>query len=373
MKTSPEILRRLREGALRMKKGYQGVADRVPVYAQISHHSARLAGESTTDFFTDAETFLRCEIAADIFYEIDAPTIHYDVYNIESEAMGAGLIWSKTQIPAVDPCKPLLASVDSFRRLSPVKTGAVGRMPYVLEINSRLMDMGLAPKVRFTGLFTLAASLLGLQELITAIVTCPERVHRLMEFLTGEIVAPWIVCQREHCGSAETATGSDALASPPLISVEIVREFCLKYIKELERMVGGVRLAGLWGESVLPDPVELLDIKQAGSPGAIQVLDPDVTTLGPPFFREYADASGIALVMGLDANLMGNGAAAEIASRTRRFIEEGGRFGRFVMFINDIPYETPPENVHAVISTAHQYQADPSNTCYVRSRPVATS
>ncbi len=70
------------EGAARIRKASQGIADRVPVYAQMSHHSARLAGESTIDFFTDAETFLRCELAADVFYKIDAPTIHYDVYNI---------------------------------------------------------------------------------------------------------------------------------------------------------------------------------------------------------------------------------------------------------------------------------------------------
>jgi uroporphyrinogen-III decarboxylase len=246
-------------------------------------------------------------------------------------------------------------------------------MPYVLEINSRLMDMGLAPKVRFTGPITFAANLLGLQKLIMAIVTHPNRVHRLMKFLTHEIVAPWIVCQREHCGSNETATGSDALASPPLISIEMVREFCLKYIEELEQHVSGIRLAGLWGESVLPEPVDLLDIKKAGSPSTIQVLDPDVTALGARFFRKYADESGIALVMGLDAHLIGTGSIAEIEAKTRYFIEEGGEAGRFVLFINDIPYDTQPENVRAVVSTAHKYHADSSNTCYVRDNSDLTT
>lgn len=355
-----------REGVSRRKKGSQGIADRVPVYAQISHHSARLVGESTIDFFTNAETFLRCELAADVFYQIDGPTIHYDVYNIESEAVGAKLIWAEKQIPAVDPHNHLLSSVDAFEGLRPIKMGMAGRMSYVLEINARLMDMGLAPKVRFTGLFTLAANLLGLQELIIAIMTDPDRVHRLMQFLTHEIVAPWIICQREHCGNNETATGSDALASPPLISIEMIHEFCLRYIQELEQHVGGIRLAGLWGESCLPKPSELLDIKKAGSPGVIQVLDPDVTALGPAFFREYADESDVGLIMGLDANLIGSGSVAEIATRTREFIEEAGKAGRFVLFINDIPYDTQPENVRAAISVAHDYHADSSNTCYVQ-------
>jgi len=364
-----DLLTCLREGAARAKKGAQGVADRVPVYAQISHHSARLLGESSIDFFSDAETFLRCELAADAFYKIDGPTIHYDVYNIESEALGAPLIWGEEQIPTVDPRSPLLSSPDGFEELRPVRMGEDARMPYVLEINSRLMDLGLTPKVRFTGLFTFAANLLGLQQLILAILTEPDRVHRLMRFLTHEIVAPWGVCQREHCGSNETATGSDALASPPLATIEIVREFCLKYIQELEQLVGGIRLAGLWGESCLSEPETLLDLKKAGSPGAIQVLDPDVTALGPTFFREYADQSDLSLVVGLDANLVGAGSAEEVALRARRFIDEAGKTGRFVLFLNDIPYETPPENVRAAVAVAHEYQAASDGACYVRTEP----
>lgn len=368
--TETDILQWFREGIARLSKGSQGIADRVPVHAQMSHHSARLAGESSIDFFTNAEKFLKCELAADLFYELDAPTTHFDVYNIESEAMGTRLIWNEEQIPAIDSHNPLLTSVDAFDRLRPIKMGVAGRMPYVLEINSRLVDMGLPPKVRFTGLFTFAANLLGLQEFIMAILTEPARVHRLMSFLTHEIVAPWIACQREHCGYNATATGSDALASPPMVSTQIVREFCLKYVQKLDQLVGGVRLAGLWGESVLPEPADLLDIKRAGSQGAIQVLDPDVTALGPTFFRKYADDAGIAIVMGLAANLIGTGSVVEIASRTRRFIEEGGKTGRFVLFINDIPYDTPSENVRAVMSAAHEYHSDFSFFCRtVRGEP----
>lgn len=58
----------------------------------------------------------------------------------------------------------------------------------------------------------------------------------------------------------------------------MIREFCLRYARELEQAVGKIRLVGLWGESYLEDPAELLDIKRTASPGDIQVLDPDVST-----------------------------------------------------------------------------------------------
>ena len=230
-----EIREFFEEGNLRMKKGAAGVADRIPVTGQMSVHSARLLGESTLDFFADAELFLRCELTADVFYGLDTPTIHYDVYNIESEALGAELIKREEQIPAIDARKPLLRGTKDFVTLPPIKMGLSARMPYVLEINSRLMDMGLAPKIRFTGPFTFAANLLGLEELIMEILTDPEGVHRLIKFLTVEVLAPWIVCQREHCGRKDTATGSEALASPPLTTVGMLREFCLQYIEELEK------------------------------------------------------------------------------------------------------------------------------------------
>jgi uroporphyrinogen-III decarboxylase len=233
-------------------------------------------------------------------------------------------------------------------------------------MNARLSDIGLAPKIRFTGLFTLAANLVGLEQLLFSIVSRPDSVHRLMHFLTHEVVAPWIECQREQCGSRETATGSDALASPPLISVAMVREFCLSYVQELENLVGGVRLAGLWGESAIGEPRELLDVKLAGSPGSIQVLDPDVTVLGPSFFRRYADESGASLVMGLDAALVGSGREIDVVARAARFIEEAGLRGRFVLFINDIPCDAPVENVRAVVRTARCYEADPAGGSYVR-------
>ena len=352
---------------MRVKQGGQGLADMVPIYSQISHHSARITGESTIGFFTDARKFLRAELATDLFYDIDGPTIHYDVYNIEAEALGARLLWQEGQVPAVDPRNPLLGSIDALDTLPVVKAGAAGRMPYVLEMNARLKDMGLAPKIRFTGLFTLAANLIGLEELLLAILDCPDRVHRLMHHLTHEVVAPWILCQRERSGTRETATGSDALASPPLTSVPMVREFCLAYVQELEKLVGGVRLAGLWGESAIREPKELLDLKLAGSPGSIQVLDPDVTALGPSFFRRYAEETGASLVMGLDASLVGLGRETEIACRAASFIEEAGSRGRFVLFINDIPYDAPVENVRAVVRTARAYVADPGRGQYIRS------
>ncbi len=83
--------------------------------------------------------------------------------------------------------------------------------------------------------------------------------------------------------------------------------------------------------------------------------DPDVSVLGQTFYKKYADENDVGLIMELDANLIRRGSISEIKSRAKRFVEEAGSGGRFVLFINDIPYDTPPEHVRAVVSVAREH------------------
>ncbi|MCK4924945.1 MAG: hypothetical protein KAS61_08225 [Spirochaetes bacterium] len=354
------VTTRMREGLKRMEAAARGTADRIPVYAQMSHHAARLMGETTYRFYTDPQVFLNCELYGDELYGFDAPTIHYDCYNIEIEAMGADLIFAENETPAVNPRTPLLRSADGLSGLGHVQMGKSGRMPFVLEINRRLVDLGLAPKVRFCGIFTMSARLLGYEKLMSEILERPKAVHRLMRYLTDEVIAPWIACQRSHCDTDITATGSEALASPPLLTLDMIDEFCLQYVRRLEGNIGKIRLAGLWGESLVKDPVRFLEMKREFSGGMIQVCDPDATELGPSFFKTYADEHNVGLIMGIDAGLILSGPIRAIQVRSQRFVEEAGRNGRFVFFINDIPYNTPPEHVQAAVSVAraHRYEVD---------------
>ena len=140
-----------------------------------------------------------------------------------------------------------------------------------------------------------------------------------------------------------------------MLTVGMVREFCLEYIQRLERLVGKIRLVGLWGERCLDNPRELLDIKKEGCSYQLQALDPDVTALGPGLFKKYADAQDMTIIMGLDAHLIEQGPLEEIKTRVQWFIDEAGYEGRFILFLNDVPFNTPSEHVHAAVSVAHGY------------------
>ena len=155
-------------------------------------------------------------------------------------------------------------------------------------------------------------------------------------------------CNRDRIGSVCLSAA---------IILDLLNEFCIQYFKRLEDQVGGIRIAGVGGESKIKDPVKLLDIKRDGSKGMIQACDPDVSVPGPAFYKRYADKNDVGLIMGLDAGLIQSGPVSEIKKRARRLINQAGVNGRFVLFINDILYDAPPEHIHTVVAAAwdHQY------------------
>jgi uroporphyrinogen-III decarboxylase len=346
----------MRDRIARLKAGVAGCADCIPITAQLRHHAATLAGVSAREFYTNAETFLATQFAAWERYELDDLSTHFDLYNIEAEALGAPMTWCDDAAPEADPARRLLTSIDDWTTLRAPVIGRAGRMPYALEINDRLMELGLPAKVRFCGPVTIAAKLMGLDELLIACMTTPEKVHALFTFLCDEVIAPWIACQRERANGDETAGGADAFASPPMMTISMLHEFLVPYVDRFERAVGKVRLAALWGESTLADPRPLQDIKRHVYPGMLQALDPDASALGPDVFVRYAREHDMAMAMGIDAGLIEHGPVSAIRERATQFCQAGASEGRFVLFLNDIPANTPREHVHAAVEVAHAWR-----------------
>ncbi|MEJ2166585.1 MAG: hypothetical protein P8X90_13715 [Desulfobacterales bacterium] len=58
----------------------------VVIGAQSNDHSAHLAGVSTKQFFTDADTFARVQLLVTEYYRLDVLSNFGDVYIIEAEA-----------------------------------------------------------------------------------------------------------------------------------------------------------------------------------------------------------------------------------------------------------------------------------------------
>ena len=108
-------------------------------------------------------------------------------------------------------------------------------MPYVLEVMRRCYDLGLPVRIRFCSPFSLAVNIRGIEPLLIDMLTSPKFVHHLVTFLADEVLIPWVQTQREAIGQTEvSASGADAAASPPIVTVEILEEFVIPYVARNE-------------------------------------------------------------------------------------------------------------------------------------------
>jgi uroporphyrinogen-III decarboxylase len=200
----------------------------------------------------------------------------------------------------------------------------------------------------------------------------PSFAHRLMEFLSMEVVVPWID-EIAEATKASFIIMADAWASQPNMTVEMVREFCLPYIEKIIRSTNStlrtVLDSGSWGERSVKDPRDVLDIKmdmmvpgndfKALRPFFLLVWNEDYEELGIPLMRSYAEEKKVCLMLNIRPNLIEEGPSQRVADNVRKVIKEGAGKGRFTLLVNLVPIGTPVEHVHAAVAAARRFGAYP--------------
>ena len=359
-----------RERLERFFRASKGQPDFVPILAQINEHVVKLWGGDMREAYTHAEKFVEMNLAVFQYYRLDLPGFYYDIYNIEAEALGQRMNWERDRMPDIDRQNPLIREPSDLDRLRPPDFRKSARMPFVLEVMRRCYDLGLPVRIRFCSPFTLAANVRGIERLLLDILTAPKFAHRLLTFLTDEVLVPWVQTQREAIGQAgASGNGADAAASPPIVTVEILEEFVMPYAARMNEKIGNVTSVGYWGTSyVYKHPQKfrrMLELMAAVSPGLLMCLDPDVAVTGPEPYVEFARERNMPLMLGLDTILFQEGPIAKIVERCRRYVLAGGKAPRLVIFFNDISVNTPVEHVHAAIAAVRHFGRYP-----VEDRPL---
>jgi uroporphyrinogen-III decarboxylase len=344
----------------RIARIFRGEAQTVPILAQINEHVFNLCGGDLREAYTNAEKFVEMNLAVFEYYQLDMPGFYYDIYNIEAEALGQRLSWESDRMPDIDRQNPLIREHSDLDRLRPPDFKKSARMPFVLEVMRRSYELGLPVRVRFCSPFTLAVNVRGIENLLMDILTAPQFAHRLLTFLTDEVLIPWVQTQREATGQPKVSgNGADAAASPPIVNVEILEEFVMPYVARMNEKAGNVTSMGYWGYSYLYKHPErfykMLGLMASVSPGALMCLDPDVAKTGPEPYVEYAREKKMSLMLGLDTLLLQNGPLSRIVEQCRRYVLAGAKAERLVMFFNDVSVHTAPENVHTAIAAIRHF------------------
>ncbi len=357
------------DGYERLIAAIYGQPDRVPVLMQPYTYAMRLNRLSARTFFTRPRPFIHASMNTARYFEVDFWSPVFDFYNIEVEALGQTLIWREESEPDVDTRRPLLPERESFSKLKPPVPGKSGRMPFVLESYERYSElMGVPPIVYACSPFTMAVLIRGYVNLIRDVRRHPAFVHRLMEFLSMEVVVPWIQKMAEKV-QPSMVTMSDAWASQPNVTTEMVREFCLPYIHKIIAATSSptrtVLDTGSWGERWVKDFREVLDIKMemmvpgnrfpALRPFFLLVWNEDYEEVGISHVRGYAEEKRVCLMLNFSPNLIEEGPVEAILEMVRKLLREGAGKGRMVLLLNLVPMGTPPEHLHALVASVKQW------------------
>ncbi|MBI2876119.1 MAG: hypothetical protein HYY20_04490 [Candidatus Tectomicrobia bacterium] len=342
------------DGFARFMAAARGTPDRVPVSAQMPEHAMYLAGLSSRDFYTRPEVFVEAMLAAHGRYGLDVVYLFYDVYNVEAEALGAPLLYPERGVPYPDPAKLRIQEKGDLDRLAPPIPGQSGRMPFVLEVCRQFTDRtGTPALIGICAPFSLAAAVRGYVPLVRDLRRDPSFAHRLLGFLTGEVLIPWAREVKRATGGKVVLFAADAWASPPNIDQRIQEEFVVPYVKQLKQATG-VSSQGQWGQSHLPDPERFLETqREMGMP--VTGLDPDAERLGPERFKRFATRHGAPLTLGLSPLLLRDGPVEQIVERVRHYVQVGAPGGRFFLFLANVPADTPPAHIQAAVDAVERF------------------
>lgn len=361
------------DGYERLIAGIYGTPDRVPVIVQPYTYAMAMHGLSSQRFFSEPEPFIHASANMARYFGFDFWSPVFDFYNIELEALGQRLIWREGSEPDVDTSHPLVATEEDLGRLVPPVPGKSGRMPYVLESYRRYMDiMAVPPMAYCCSPFTMAVLVRGYVNFLRDMRRNPAFAHRLMRFLSMEVVVPWIDSMVEATDAAIVVM-SDAWASAPNMTTAMVREFCLPYVQQVIEATNSpmrtVLDSGSWGEREVADPGEIMDIKlQMMLPGnALRALRPffllvwneDYEAVGVEPVRAFAERHKVALMLNVRPDLLEYGPPERIVATVRDLLRRAARKGRFVLLVNLVPVGAPVEHVHAAVAAARQFGAYP--------------
>jgi len=348
----------LQEGARRQEAADKGIPDRVPIIAQMPEFVRKELGLGPREFYSSPELIAAGTLEIMEKYGIDGPYLDYDVYNIEPEGLGMEISWSDESLPDLNYAKPIIRDENDLKKIKTPQFDSVGRFSHVLKIYHHYEKLtgGVLPPFRCSAPFTLAANIRGTSNLLIEIFMKPDFVRELLDRLTEEVLAPWLLRVKKEFPNLKEIGADDALGSLPIVSPDIMRDWVMPPVLKLRKLVGPEVYVPNWvGEHYLPNPEVMLDMKKQVSPNGIRVQDPDVEKLGPGIFKEYTDKHNINLCLGVGASFLDSATPIEVEERVKNYLQAGAQGGRLTLYLCTLSTATPPENVRAAVRALREY------------------
>lgn len=308
---------------------------RIPWVPFTGVHCAKLLGMDAETFLRSPENIVKGVKVAAKKYLADGVCSVFDL-QIEAEALGCALKWSKNNPPAVS------THVLQSKTLAdlPILTKESGRIGDALKATSMLKDE-IGGDVAIFGLicgpFTLALHLAG-ANFLTDMIENPERANEILEFCAD-------VAQKMSVWYLEA--GADVVALVDPMTSQISPRHFKKYVmKTVAPSIEAVRAkGGLVTLFCCGDATKNIELMMQCKPNGI-AFDEQVSVAAS---RELSAKYHVAIEgnLHLTTTLL-FGSPAECVEDARRCLNDGGKKGYILSPGCDLPFDTPEYNLEAV-------------------------
>lgn len=326
-----------------------GVPDRVPVCLLDFMPAAARAGMSLREYCSDGRAMAEAHIGAWERYGHDMIDLENGVAALAS-AVGCSVGFeTETSPPWV--LGPALERIEDVDQLRPIDPSRDGMLPELITA-TRLITEKLGDRVFLLaeadqGPFSLATQIVGIEELLMAL-TDPDRealVRRLLEYATQQVVT----YARALIAAGAHMTGmGDSIAGPDVCSPDVYRRFAWPYERQVvETLAAEGAMIGLHicGDAtpIIGDMVrtgsQLIAVDYKIDLAAAKAAARDMTTL-----IGTVDPSGV----------LARGTPDDVRAAARADLATLAPGGGFILAPGcALPYDTPDENIRALVETAH--------------------
>ncbi|MBQ9564647.1 MAG: hypothetical protein IJU98_03565, partial [Synergistaceae bacterium] len=158
--------------------------DRIPTTLSAAETIPLLYGINLCDHYFSADLMVQTETAVAEEFGADNMGIGLGLRTLV-EALGTKLAYPRDSVSYI--VEPALKSFDELDRIKPADIDRDGRLPIIVEAFERLQEKFGAERILGSGLagpLTTAASLIGTEKFLKAMIRDKENAHKLMQRAT---------------------------------------------------------------------------------------------------------------------------------------------------------------------------------------------
>jgi uroporphyrinogen decarboxylase len=310
--------------------------------------ASALLGMSMREYCTDGEAMAEAHIAAWERYGHDLIDLENGVAALAS-AVGCEVGFEEDTSPPWVTA-PALERIEDVDRLRPIDPHRDGLLPEVVRatrlISERLGERAFLLAEADQGPFSLATQIVGIEELLLAVMMPARHEHlrRLLDYTTEQVItyARALIAAGGHM----TCMG-ESIAGPDVCSPDVYRQWAWPYERRVVETLAaeGIRI----GLHICGDATRIAaDMVGTGS----QLLAVDYKIDRAAVKRAAGGAT--ALIGTVDPSaVMTHGSADDVRAAAREDLRLLAPGGGFILAPGcALPYETPDENMRALVEVA---------------------